>query len=107
MPPLLDPIPNHDISIEQASEMTARYRNSSVFNGLNGGCFDKRAVQELLNQQDCEGLRYYYGMDGQNKPVLILVGVTSENHDMVQGKVLEMSVPCPNFCDEDSPLITG
>ncbi len=107
MPPLFDPVPDHDISLEEASEMTARYRNGSLFNGFNGGCFDKAAVQQLLDQQDCEGLRYYYGVNSVNENVLILVGVTAENKDMVDGRLLEMSVPCPNFCDDDSPLVSG
>ena len=84
--------------------MTARYRESELFNGLNGGFFGKKAVLDLLEQADCVGIRYYYGVNGSNDPVLVLVGATAENTDITEGKVLELSVPCPSVCDASSPL---
>ena len=102
--PILDPNQNHDISLAEACDMTERYRNSPLFNGVNGGFFGKTAIQEILDQDDCAGIRYYYGVNSQNEPVLVLVGVTEDNKDLADGKLAELSVPCPYVCDNSSPL---
>lgn len=102
--PILDPNQNHFISLDDACELTSRYRNSTQFNGLNGGFFGKTAIQDILDQQDCAGIRYYYGLDAQNTPVMVIVGVTEDNIDIADGELAELSVPCPNLCDDTSPL---
>ena len=102
--PTMDPNQDHEISKDEASEMTARFRESEFFNGIKGGFFGKRAVQEILDQEECVGIRYYYGLDAADIPVLILVGVTVDNIDLIDGKLAELSTTCPPSCDADSPL---
>jgi len=102
--PILDLDQNHEILLPEAIEMTARYRTSPGFNGMNGGFFGKSAILEILNQTDCVGLRYYYGLNVSDDPVLVLVGVTRDNVDLVNGKLAELSLPCPDICDATSPL---
>lgn len=102
--PILDPGQNHEISLQEAIEMTDRHRTSSSFSGLNGGFFGKSAILEIPDQIDSVGLRYYYGLNTSNAPVLVLVGVTMDNVDLVNGKLAELSLPCPDICDANSPL---
>ena len=103
--PIMDPDQPHDISLADACRFTKKYREGTLFNGLNGGFFGKKAIQDILDQEDCAGIRYYYGVDDTNNPVLILVGVTGDGFDMKDGLLAELSVPCPYVCDNTSPLI--
>lgn len=89
---------DHDISLALAAEYTANYRRTVSSNEKKGGYFGKDALLELLNQEGCVGFRYYYGLDEKGKKVLILVGVNSEASDLVEGKLLERSWPCPSIC---------
>jgi hypothetical protein len=102
--PILDPDQPHEIPLADACAMTSRYRNSGQFNNYFGGFFGSTAIREILDQDSCVGIRYYYGLNDQENPVLILVGVDAENKDLVEGKIAEMSLPCPELCDSTSPL---
>ena len=102
--PTLDPNQDHKITLEEGIEMTSNYRNSDSFNGKYGGFFGREALLTILNQEDCAGIRYYYGINEESEPVIVLVGATEDNRDQVDGELAEMSTPCPTFCDADSPL---
>ena len=101
---ILNPDQDHSISLEEAIEMTARYRNGDTFNGNYGGFFSRAALLSMLEQADCAGIRYYYGLNSDNAPVLVLVGATQDNVDLYNGDLAEMATPCPSFCDMESPL---
>lgn len=83
--------------------MTARFRETINPGDKIAGCFEAGQVKELLAQENCEGMRYYYGINN-GQPVLILVGVDSNGNDMVDGMILEMSLPCPVYCSAANPL---
>ena len=100
----LDPNRDHSITLEKAIEFTQRYRNSSSFNGKKGGFFGKAALMSMLEQNQAAGIRYYYGIDDEETPVLVLVAATEENQDLYNGELAEMAIPCPSVCDMDSPL---
>ncbi|HNR18648.1 MAG TPA: hypothetical protein PKN75_07515 [Bacteroidia bacterium] len=95
---------DHNISLALAAEYTANYRRTISPDEKKGGYFGKDALLELLNQEGCVGFRYYYGIDEKGKKVLVLVGVNSEANDLVDGRLLERSWPCPHCCSVDNPL---
>jgi hypothetical protein len=99
--PLFDQ--DHRIPPEEAAEMTARYRETINPGDKIAGCFEAGQVRELLAQEGCEGLRYYYGINN-DQPVLILVGVDADGNDMTEGVILEVSHPCPPFCSAPNLL---
>ena len=72
----LDPNRDHSITLEKAIEFTQRYRNSSSFNGKKGGFFGKAALQAMLEQSGAAGIRYYYGIDDEETPVLVILPET-------------------------------
>ena len=45
--------------------------------------FDAAQVRDMLSNNDCVGLRVYYGMDSAKKIHTILVGVNSENKEIL------------------------
>lgn len=94
MPPQRD----HRITRAEAAAMTRRFREAAGAKAERGGLFPREAVQQLLAQKGCEGLRYYFGRKDDNSSALILVGVDATGNDMAGGMLLEWSYPCPPVC---------
>ncbi len=89
---------NHDISLADASDLTRNFRSKAGKDAIKGGFFGLAALQQLLDQEGVVGLRYYYAQEADGRPVLVLVGVDANGNDLVDGFLLERSVPCPPFC---------
>ncbi len=91
---------SHDISLQDAANLTANYRNQFVPGAtfIKGEFFGKSAIQSLLNQDDCVGLRIYYGLDNDKVQKLVIVGVLANEDDMTNGSILEFGSPCPPYC---------
>lgn len=94
----------HDISLEDAAAMTARYRDQMASDEIKGGFFGRNDIESLFSQDGCVGFRYYYGFDENKKQVLVLVGVTADGDDIADGLVLEFSMPCPTYCGSNNAL---
>lgn len=95
---------DHDISLAAAAELTKRYRDQKRSSDIKGGYFGKDALQSILDQENCVGIRFYYGLDAENKQVMVLAGVLANQDDITDGVILEGSLPCPHFCGEDNEL---
>jgi hypothetical protein len=100
MPPQRD----HRISRAEAAAMTRRFRDADGPRAERGGMFPRAAVQALLAQKGCEGLRYYFGRRDDSSSAMILVGVDADGNDMTSGEILEWSYPCPPFCGDPDDL---
>jgi len=113
------------IPLSQASEMTARYRaekenilaDAYKGKGLLSICetFDRGAFDQTLALPDCVKLRIYYGMDTTLKVHAIVVGVNSNDEDILPaagattmlldtGDVIEEGQLCPPACPPPSEL---
>lgn len=103
------------ITVSKAAEMAASYRSqresmldSSYQNNITlpiCETFDKSQVQTILNQNDCASFRVYPGMDENNRVVLMLVGVNSNDEDILgDSYVLERGIRCPEECPPKSAL---
>ena len=132
---------SHRIPLERAVQMTTLYRQQKdnilkeEYAGKNklpiSETFKKEAVERLLAQPDCSAVRIYYSMDENLDLHAILVGVNSNDQDILpstsasvsqasdttsednldeevgedeQGEILEESYRCPPNCGEPSPL---
>ena len=95
---------NHDITLDEASAMTKLYRQSVPSGSRKGGFFGRDAIEALLAQTDCVGIRYYHGIDSRGEPVIILVGVVANEDDLYAGDLLEFAIPCPNQCGANNAL---
>lgn len=76
------PTTQHRISLDEAVELTQRYRKAAPASE-HGGLFDARQVRDLLSQEDCVGFRYYHGLESDGTYHIVLVGVNSKNEDIV------------------------
>ena len=115
----------HIITLESAIQMTALYRQqketilTDAFKGKDilplSETLDRAAIESLLNHPDCTSIRIYYGMKEDNKVHAVLVGVNSEDEDLLPGSessaksddepvIVDESYRCPPFCPKESPL---
>jgi len=89
------PAGDHKVSITEARELVDRRRRAAE---QPAGAFKKSALERLLNQTGCVGVRIYYGMHPDGQPALVLVGVDEYGEEMLDGELLERNFPCPPFC---------
>lgn len=104
---------DHQISLEEAADMTTRYRNelpgiikpayehSDIF--PLSETFKKNIFIDLGAQQGCVAIRSYFGMDENQKVRLIFVGVNDNNEDLVD-YIFEHGNRCPPICGTAGPL---
>ncbi|WP_333887588.1 hypothetical protein [Sphingobacterium siyangense] len=63
-------------------------------------------LNEILQQDDCIGVRIYNGFDADtNQANRVLVGVNIAGEDISDGIIVERLSPCPPDCPKSSPLI--
>jgi hypothetical protein len=119
----------HSISLDQAVEMTTRYRTNRPLILAPGyptdiltlsETFNKEAIIALGNTPGAVGIRIYYGMDEQLLCHAILVAVDDQGADILPpaaatnksqadgfGDLLEDSLRCPTLCPPPSALNGG
>jgi hypothetical protein len=97
---------DHSITFEDAAELTRNYRREMKAGDRKGGYFSQDAIQTLLDQENCVGIRYYYGLDDDDQQVLVLVGVGKDENDLIGARYvcIEASIPCPAQCGADNIL---
>ena len=110
---------NHEISLQEAIEMTTRFRNEMPlmlkpeYAGTGvlpmSETFKKSIFQDLSSQQGCVAIRTYLGMDDNNNVRFLFVGVDDNNNDILSiadehaGYIFEYGQRCPPLCNT-SPL---
>lgn len=94
---------NHSITLAAASALTANYRTNNPGQTL-AHFFGKDAIQAILDQEGCVGIRIYYGENASGQDKLVLCGVTSDENDMYAGELAQYSILCPNVCGANNPL---
>jgi hypothetical protein len=94
---------DHDFPLSTASEWTANYRNANP-GQTKGHYFGKEAIQDILGQTNCVGIRIYYALDSDGKKQLIITGVTADENDLYNGLLAERSIQCPPNCGIANPL---
>ena len=95
---------DHSISLADAAKLTKRYRDSVPTGSTIAHFFGKDAIQAILNQENCVGIRIYYGLNTQDVKQLVAVGVTPDENDMYNGILAEKSFICPTQCSANNPL---
>ncbi|WP_298154843.1 hypothetical protein [Flavobacterium sp.] len=102
----MEPIQNagESISLDEAKTMTRDFRNLYP-NSTKGYMISAVNIQQILNQDGCQGLRIYNGYDAANKATnLVIVGTDSSGNDLYEGVIMDRLTPCPSSCDASSPL---
>ena len=92
------------ISLETASEWTSRFRTVVPAGSIIASAVSKSIIIDILQQEGCEGIRFYYGINDDNTQVLIAVGVDSNGDDLYKGLIADRFNHCPTNCSSPSPL---
>lgn len=100
------------IELSVAAQYTQNYREANPNPGTILGCFlGKDILRKLLEQPGCEGIRFYYGLNGTT-PELVAVGADSEENDQlgvisgVQCIVADEAPRCPPNSSQANDLNT-
>ncbi len=122
---------NNLITLQQAITMTTLYRAQKdnilavAYQGKNllpiSETFDKDAFRAVLDQDGCESIRIYYGMNDDFSIHSIIVGVDANNEDLLpqaldvknpetaeaeddEPPIIELGLVCPPHCPPPSKL---
>ena len=111
---------NNVISLQQAIDMTTRFRDQNEAGGKmdipRSETFDRAVFDQILSQTGCVKLRIYSGLDEKMGYRIIIVGVNEKDEDMLPdtltseattdgGKTIgEDGMTCPPICPPSSPL---
>lgn len=90
------------ISLQLAGEWTQNWRTNHP--GAKKGLFIGRdAIEDLLNQEGCMGIRIYFAINNEDAHTAVLVGAGTDEDDMTE-IVVDMGVSCPPFCGNNNVL---
>jgi len=92
----------HFVNREEAVLLVGR-RPTRVMG--RGGHVPREAIDRILEQPGCTGLRFYYGTKPDGSMTLVFVGIDERERDMTDGPIVGDHYPCPPFCDATSALI--
>jgi hypothetical protein len=96
---------DHSISLDDALGLTKRFRDSFTKPPYFWGAyFGKEAVQAILDQEGCVGIRVYNAQSASGSLNYVLVGVDSSGEDLEDGELAEHGQGCPPFCASHSKL---
>ena len=93
------------IPLRTAEAYTAKYRENNP-GAVLGHFFGKDILKEILAQEGCMGIRFYYGEDQGDAKVLVLSGADAEENDQLgEGRIVaDVSLPVPPFGGQPNVL---
>jgi hypothetical protein len=97
------PRDKHWIDLDSATQLTAQWRRKYPKYPKAMG-FNRAAFERILKQKGCKGIRSYFAMKSDGSWTLVLVGTDYRGRDITNGEIAEESLPCPPWCDNESPL---
>lgn len=95
---------DHRISLTEATELTKAHRKHDPKAG-HAEFFHREAFEALLQQPGCAGIRIYHGRGQGGEHHSVMVGVDGNGSDLTAGGIMQQSLPCPPYCDNDSALL--
>lgn len=100
--------PVNVIPLAQAQTWAKRWQEASSID-IKAFLIPEIDVTQVLNEPNVENLRAYLGIDDNNNPKLMIVGVDKNGVDLINYDlglyVYDMTSPCPKNCDYTSPLM--
>jgi len=106
---LTPPPGGHLISVAEAAEMTAAFRATHSLE-VRAWLLDRGAIDTILAQPDCAGIRIYRAHNAEGAAQVVVVGTDENGTDLLPadkqapGLVAERTWPCPPICGGPSVL---
>lgn len=94
---------NHSITLADASKMTKDFRDNNP-GAVLGGFFGRDAIEAILAQTDCVGIRYYNAETSTGEHTIILVGAKANQDDLANGLLAEFARPNPPYQSSNNAL---
>lgn len=91
------------IDLTTAAKYTADYRAANP-GATKGHFFGKEIIEQILAQEDCQGIRIYYGVNDKEECQELVICGADDNEDDILGIVADVSVPCPDRCGKANTL---
>lgn len=60
--------------------------------------FGRDIIDKILAQEECLGIRIYYGLDEAGNKQLLLMGAKENGANLSSGIIGDASKPCPPYC---------
>ncbi len=92
------------ITLKEGSEMTKRYRNTIQTGEVIGVFMGQEKIKQILAQNECVGIRFYFGIDDEGVQNLVLVGADADENDLSEGLIADQLKKCPPKCSSLNPL---
>lgn len=90
------------VSLTDAAALNANFRNNFRNQPL-GVYFSQKTLREVLNQDDCVGIRFYFGADEDNKLTITFAGVLANEDDILE-IIGDNGIKCPPHCGAKNDL---
>ena len=97
-----NPNQNHTITLAEGEALTENFRNAHP-NEVKGYFFGRDAIQTILDQPGCVGLKMYYGLNNGVRN-LVIVGTTADANDQYTLTVLDNGIEDPPSLSQPNPL---
>ena len=95
---------DHDIDLTTASDWTANFRATAPVTATIAHFFGKDAIQAILDQDYCVGIRIYYAIDQNGDNQLIVCGAKANEDDLYNGLLAEKAERNPPSGGASNPL---
>lgn len=92
------------ITLKEGAEMTKRYRNTIQTGEVIGVFMGQEKIKQILAQNECVGIRFYFGIDDKGAQNLVLVGADADENDLSDGLIADQLKKCPPNCSSLNPL---
>lgn len=90
------------ITLAEGAALTKEHRLRNP-TALKARFFGRDILNQILDQEGCMGIRFYYGQDEDGNRQLVIVGADSDENDMTD-LVADLSHPCPDTCSSPNAL---
>lgn len=106
-------MPDHKITLETAKAFTKKFRENKalLLDGTYAGkeplfehaTIDRAAIDAILAQKDCVGLRVYLGLNSNDEVVPVYIGVDTNDNELID-EIMDDNKRCPPTCDPPGTL---
>lgn len=80
------------------------YQNKNILINPTAECFNGDSIKDILNQEGCVDIRFYFGLNTENELCLVITGVDANGDDLYSGLLAEKGIRCPVYCSSSNPL---
>lgn len=102
------------ITLEKAQIWAAKWKADAATylseNQLKAFLIPGIDVTQVLAEKGVENVRSYLGIDENNEPHLMIVGVDANGNDMINEDngwyIYDFTSPCPSTCTKEGPFIS-